>query len=122
MLHLSELLQWRAPTRPPAIRAAATWIVYLHDAAASMPFLPVAVESPDPPTCYSSGNYVSGAIHRVIFGAGYEGPLPYNTTIFSRVGEHIYMFIVHYIQGCLIGSCSLLSSTTWVSIDRGLLV
>ena len=46
-----------------------------------------AVESPDLPVCYSSGNYVSGAIHRVIFGAGYEGPLPYNTTIYYRVGE-----------------------------------
>ncbi|PRW05763.1 Purple acid phosphatase 18 [Chlorella sorokiniana] len=45
------------------------------------------VESPDPPACYSSGNYVSGAIHRVIFGAGYEGPLPYNNTIFYRVGD-----------------------------------
>ncbi|KAI7841497.1 hypothetical protein COHA_004890 [Chlorella ohadii] len=45
------------------------------------------VESPDPPACYSSGSYVSGAIHRVIFGAGYEGPLPYNTTIFYRVGD-----------------------------------
>lgn len=48
---------------------------------------PVAVESPDPVTCYSSGSYVSGAIHRVIFGAGYEGPLPPNATIYYRVGE-----------------------------------
>ncbi|PSC71931.1 putative purple acid phosphatase 20 [Micractinium conductrix] len=45
------------------------------------------VESPDTVGCYSSGSYLSGAIHRVIVGAGDEGPLPPNSTIFYRVGD-----------------------------------
>jgi hypothetical protein len=46
-----------------------------------------AVESPEPVACYASGAYLSGAIHRAYFGAGLEGPLPHNTTIFYRVGD-----------------------------------
>ncbi|KAL4856311.1 Purple acid phosphatase 18 [Chlorella vulgaris] len=45
------------------------------------------VESPEPVACYASGAYLSGAIHRAYFGAGLEGPLPHNTTIFYRVGD-----------------------------------
>lgn len=70
-----------------------------------------AVESPDPPVCYSSGNYVSGAIHRVIFGAGYEGPLPYNTTIYYRVGE----WWAAAVQGdgkCSLHSCRCIAGST----------
>ena len=37
--------------------------------------------------CYSSGRYLSGALHRVILGAGLEGPLPPNTTIYYRCGD-----------------------------------
>jgi hypothetical protein len=37
--------------------------------------------------CYSSGRYLSGALHRVILGEGLEGPLPPNTTIYYRCGD-----------------------------------
>jgi hypothetical protein len=50
-------------------------------------FLLPAVEGLEPPACYTSGAYVSGAIHRVKMGAGDEGPLPPNATVFYRVGD-----------------------------------
>ncbi|EFN53998.1 expressed protein [Chlorella variabilis] len=45
------------------------------------------VESREPVACYSSGAYVSGAIHRVKIGVGTEGPLPPNTTVYYRCGD-----------------------------------
>lgn len=47
---------------------------------------PSAVEGADAPACYQSGSYVSGAIHRAVMGAGSEGPLPPNATVYYRVG------------------------------------
>lgn len=49
------------------------------------------MESPQPPACYSAGAYVSGAIHRVVFGAGDEGPLPPATRVYYRVGKRLGM-------------------------------
>lgn len=37
--------------------------------------------------CYSTPEYDSGALHHVVIGAGDEGPLPFNTTIYYRCGD-----------------------------------
>lgn len=58
-------------------------VPFLTDAAIP----PLAVESQEPAGCYSSGRYLSGAIHRVLFGAGEEGPVLPNATIYYRVGD-----------------------------------